>query len=410
MAYTPTNWQDRISTNPGQFSSTGAIPGNVTLTLNDNPTQAGTPVTAANMNKIENELVVLDEASVSYAVDIGVANTYAVTLSPAPTAYYNGMDIAIKIANTNTGASTLNVNALGAKNLMKITNAGIVALSAGDIPAGAIIFCVYDGTQYVTNVGLASHMADTAPHGATALATANKIALRDANGNLSANQGFTLTSTAAEVGLSLSGNALPVGTALPPVSLVSGGYGIGGEVSGYMDILAPLGFNFIAIQNSTAVVSKIDTAGNLTVTGTVSASSGQLGSASGTWTPASGTFNVASGTVINVAAVPSGAKMYQLGTITAPEYYWGIGIATPNGSLWVTGNGGSSPTAPFMGFAAAISSTTVYGENFFDNTVIYDGSYQNYGYFQINNGYLQFVTLGATANSSSATTIRWGVS
>lgn len=53
MAYTPTVWQDRISVNPGQFSATGSIPGNVTLTLNDNPTQAGTPVTAIRMNNIE---------------------------------------------------------------------------------------------------------------------------------------------------------------------------------------------------------------------------------------------------------------------------------------------------------------------------------------------------------------------
>ena len=56
MAYTPTTWQDRISANPGQFSATGSVPGQVTLTLNDNPTQAGTPVTAARMNNLEQGL------------------------------------------------------------------------------------------------------------------------------------------------------------------------------------------------------------------------------------------------------------------------------------------------------------------------------------------------------------------
>ncbi|MDR3543922.1 MAG: hypothetical protein P4L69_23640 [Desulfosporosinus sp.] len=64
MAYTPTVWADRISANPGQFSATGTVPGNVTLTLNDNPSQAGTAVTAARMNNIENELVNLDIALV----------------------------------------------------------------------------------------------------------------------------------------------------------------------------------------------------------------------------------------------------------------------------------------------------------------------------------------------------------
>lgn len=59
--YTPTAWQDRISTNPGQFSTTGSVPGNVVLTLNDSPSQAGTPVTAARMNNIETQLAFLDD-------------------------------------------------------------------------------------------------------------------------------------------------------------------------------------------------------------------------------------------------------------------------------------------------------------------------------------------------------------
>ncbi|SPF53383.1 hypothetical protein SBF1_660024 [Candidatus Desulfosporosinus infrequens] len=62
MVYTPTNWQDRISGSPGQFSTTGTVPGNVVLTLNDSPSQAGTSVTAARMNNIENELAKLDNA------------------------------------------------------------------------------------------------------------------------------------------------------------------------------------------------------------------------------------------------------------------------------------------------------------------------------------------------------------
>jgi hypothetical protein len=60
MPYTPTNWQDRISGSPGQFSATGSVPGNITLTLNDNPSQNGTAVNADRMNNIENELVSLD--------------------------------------------------------------------------------------------------------------------------------------------------------------------------------------------------------------------------------------------------------------------------------------------------------------------------------------------------------------
>ena len=42
-------------------------------------------------------------------------DTYAVTLSPAPTGYAAGMSILVSFANTNTGAATINVNGLGAK-------------------------------------------------------------------------------------------------------------------------------------------------------------------------------------------------------------------------------------------------------------------------------------------------------
>ena len=107
------------------------------------------------------------EANTAYVADTGTANAIVVTVTGAT--YTAGSYLIIKVAATNTGATTINLNDLGVKSLKKITNAGIVDLSAGDIPAGAIIFCVYDGTQYIADVGLASHLADTAnPHAVTA--------------------------------------------------------------------------------------------------------------------------------------------------------------------------------------------------------------------------------------------------
>lgn len=76
MAYTPTNWQDRISTNPGQFSATGSVPGNVTLTLNDSPTQAGTPVTAAHMNNIEQGLAQVSSVTNTLPSSLSVGTVY----------------------------------------------------------------------------------------------------------------------------------------------------------------------------------------------------------------------------------------------------------------------------------------------------------------------------------------------
>lgn len=67
-----------------------------------------------------------------YAVATGSANTYAVTLSPAPTAYVDGMAITVKINVASTGTSTLNVNGLGAKSIKDslgnaITSGGLKA-------------------------------------------------------------------------------------------------------------------------------------------------------------------------------------------------------------------------------------------------------------------------------------------
>jgi hypothetical protein len=52
----------------------------------------------------------------AYATTTGTANTFAVTLNPAPpNGYEDGLGIVAKINISSTGASTLNVNGLGAK-------------------------------------------------------------------------------------------------------------------------------------------------------------------------------------------------------------------------------------------------------------------------------------------------------
>lgn len=80
----------------------------------------------------------------TYVADSGTANAYATTLAPAATAYTTGMVVCFKAGNACTGASTLNVNALGTKNIFRSG----AALVTGDIFAGQIVTCVYDGTQF----------------------------------------------------------------------------------------------------------------------------------------------------------------------------------------------------------------------------------------------------------------------
>lgn len=68
-----------------------------------------------------------------YGVATGSANAYAVTLNPAPTAYVDGMAVSVKIPVDSTGASTLNVNGLGAKPLKKANGNDVTNLKANGV-------------------------------------------------------------------------------------------------------------------------------------------------------------------------------------------------------------------------------------------------------------------------------------
>lgn len=87
----------------------------------------------------------IQNAVYSYAADAEASDTYAITLSPAPSAYAAGQKFIFKANTANTGACTLNVNALGAKTIKKNADED---LEDGDIKAGAIVVVIYDGTNF----------------------------------------------------------------------------------------------------------------------------------------------------------------------------------------------------------------------------------------------------------------------
>lgn len=78
--------------------------------------------------------------------DGGTANAYQVTMTPVPTAYFKYMTVVCKIGNTNTGASVLNVNAMGPKPIRH--PADNTELSAGELRQNAIACFIFDGTFF----------------------------------------------------------------------------------------------------------------------------------------------------------------------------------------------------------------------------------------------------------------------
>jgi len=77
----------------------------------------------------------------SFYVDSGAADAYVITPSPSIGAYAEGQKLVFRATNANTGASTLNVNGLGALAIQ--TNDG-VALSGGEILVGGYYEVVHD--------------------------------------------------------------------------------------------------------------------------------------------------------------------------------------------------------------------------------------------------------------------------
>ena len=79
----------------------------------------------------------------------GAANAYSIANSPpypsAASAYRTGQVYTFIANHTNTGASTLNVDGLGAKSMTKDATAPLVA---NDILVGQVVSVLYDGVNF----------------------------------------------------------------------------------------------------------------------------------------------------------------------------------------------------------------------------------------------------------------------
>jgi len=122
-------------TKDGQSTPTANIPmGNNKIT----GLGAGTAATdAATLGQVQSTAAKL--------ISVTGTDTISGTMSPALTAYAAGQ-LFYFIANAaNTGAMTINIDGLGAKN---ITRDGSTALVAGDVNSGEIVVICYDGTRF----------------------------------------------------------------------------------------------------------------------------------------------------------------------------------------------------------------------------------------------------------------------
>ncbi|SCZ28131.1 MULTISPECIES: gp53-like domain-containing protein [Burkholderia] len=106
------------------------------------------PITAAGLTLDPNNngqllaaiLALIESKTGNYGLDTGAVNSYVTALTPAVTAYVNGLQVKFRAAHSNTGQSTLNAGA-GVVPLLRDDG---TPLQAGDVPANAIVGATYD--------------------------------------------------------------------------------------------------------------------------------------------------------------------------------------------------------------------------------------------------------------------------
>jgi hypothetical protein len=142
-----------------------------------------------------------------FCQDAGAGGGYACSLNPPIPAYQTGATYWFKAGAANTGAATINFNALGPKSILKQYNK---ALAANDILAGQWVIVTYDGT----NMEMQSQIANT-PQGAVPSVFGRTGAVTAQGGDYSFPQISGTASASQLPGVAMrtdQGNAVTAGT------------------------------------------------------------------------------------------------------------------------------------------------------------------------------------------------------
>lgn len=166
----------------------------LSTTANSNsPAGADTVTTATGPDEYLRAIQsIVKEACGTVYTPGGTADAITITTTPTLGAYFTGLRLWFVASGANTGAVTLNVSGLGAKS---VTKNGTTALAAGDIPNGAVVEVVYDGTRFQM-IGVVANLAAKGANGditsltaCTALTNASGIDIKGTNTNDSAAAG-----------------------------------------------------------------------------------------------------------------------------------------------------------------------------------------------------------------------------
>lgn len=150
---------------------TGSVAANGETPVTGNIAMTGNKFTGMGTGSATTDSLNLAQAQgETYQLLGSVAGTDTITAVGTPTVpvYAAGHTYRLIVANTNTGAVTINIDSRGA---VAVTKNGTTALVAGDLVAGALVQITYDGTRFqVTGVMLNSALFQPVDAGLTSLA------------------------------------------------------------------------------------------------------------------------------------------------------------------------------------------------------------------------------------------------
>ena len=137
--------------------------GQTSLTYGNWALYNGAPIIAAPLPAIPGNV---QARTWTFAVDGGVASAVSISPTPAITAYARGQAFEVLMAYAPTKASTVNVNGLGLKPIVK---SGGTALTGGEWAAGDIVRLQYDGANFQISSGAGAGAGGTASSAVTLL-------------------------------------------------------------------------------------------------------------------------------------------------------------------------------------------------------------------------------------------------
>ena len=140
---------------------------------------SGDQALASDYNNLREDVV---KSALVQLSSVAGTDTITATADGQYDAYTAGSMFIFEPAADNTGAATINISTLGAKDIKKSGTSGVLALGAGDLQQDQPAIIVYDGTQFIllstipeaveffANTGITGAEAETLTDGSDASA------------------------------------------------------------------------------------------------------------------------------------------------------------------------------------------------------------------------------------------------